>query len=92
MTVCLGCSLSGNLFTSAPIRIENGDVGLSVTDARALMRHYEVPPVESARVVELARASRGPHWARGRERRKNRRIPEANPATGCQVSLALCRS
>lgn len=41
------------------IRIEKGEVGISVTDLRALLLHYGVTdPVEVDRLVEMARASK----------------------------------
>lgn len=45
------------------IRIENGPVGVSVTDVRALLLHYGVTePDRVNELVELARASKRPAW------------------------------
>lgn len=45
------------------IRIERGPVGISVTDVRALLQHYEVTDKKQVEeLVELARASKRPVW------------------------------
>ncbi|HEY3753798.1 MAG TPA: helix-turn-helix transcriptional regulator [Pseudonocardiaceae bacterium] len=45
------------------IRIEHGPVGISVTDVRALLQHYQVTDQQRVEVlVEMARASKKPAW------------------------------
>jgi transcriptional regulator with XRE-family HTH domain len=44
------------------IRIENGSVGISVTDLRALIAHYDVPDGDVDRLVKMARATRERTW------------------------------
>ncbi len=44
------------------IRIENGSVGISVTDLRALIAHYAVPDGDADRLVKMARAARERTW------------------------------
>jgi transcriptional regulator with XRE-family HTH domain len=44
------------------IRIENGSVGISVTDLRALIAHYDVPDSDVDRLVKMARATRERTW------------------------------
>lgn len=45
------------------IRIERGPVGISVTDVRALLQHYDVSDKRRVdHLVGLARASKGPVW------------------------------
>src|SRR5262249_29870558 len=45
------------------IRIENGSVGISITDLRALLQYYRVTDAsEVDRLVEMARASRKSAW------------------------------
>lgn len=49
--------------TSKLIRIEGGSVGISITDLKALLQHYEVTDAaEVARMVELARGSKKAMW------------------------------
>lgn len=49
--------------TSKLIRIEGGSVGISITDLRALLQHYEVTdPDEVDRMVEMARGSKKAMW------------------------------
>ena len=49
--------------TSKLIRIENGSVGISVTDLRALLLHYGVTEqVHVERLVGMARASKKSMW------------------------------
>jgi transcriptional regulator with XRE-family HTH domain len=43
-------------------RVESGLVGLSITDLRALLDHYQVGESEQARLVDLARCSRKRGW------------------------------
>ncbi|MEU4168998.1 helix-turn-helix transcriptional regulator [Streptomyces sp. NPDC026665] len=47
---------------SKVIRIENGKIGVSVTDAMALASRYEIDNDEQQELVELARAARQPSW------------------------------
>src|SRR5262245_2049783 len=45
------------------IRIERGTVGISVTDLKALLLHYEVTDTDEVdRMVEMARASKKAVW------------------------------
>ena len=45
------------------IRIERGPVGISVTDVRALLQHYQVTDQQQVdALVDLARASKKPAW------------------------------
>jgi transcriptional regulator with XRE-family HTH domain len=45
------------------IRIERGPVGISVTDVRALLQHYEVTDKDRINdLVEMARAAKQPAW------------------------------
>src|ERR1700730_13638842 len=44
------------------IRIENGSVGISVTDARALLTLYGGPAGVDGHLIELARTSRVRTW------------------------------
>jgi transcriptional regulator with XRE-family HTH domain len=44
------------------IRIENGSVGISVTDARALLSLYGAPAGLDSDLIELARSSRARTW------------------------------
>jgi transcriptional regulator with XRE-family HTH domain len=45
--------------TSKVLRIENGAVGISITDLRALLNYYEVEDKKQmAELIELARAAR----------------------------------
>lgn len=45
------------------IRIERGSVGITVTDVRALLQHYEITDEQRVqRLVEMARTSRKPAW------------------------------
>lgn len=49
--------------TSKIIRIENGAVGISITDLKALLLHYEMTdPAEVDRLVRMARASKQSAW------------------------------
>jgi transcriptional regulator with XRE-family HTH domain len=49
--------------TSKLIRIENGSVGISITDLKALLLHYGITdPGEVDRFVEMARASKKSAW------------------------------
>lgn len=49
--------------TSKIIRIENGSVGISITDLKALLLHYEMTdPDEVDRLVQMARASKQSAW------------------------------
>ncbi|MPZ83918.1 MAG: helix-turn-helix domain-containing protein [Actinophytocola sp.] len=49
--------------TSKIIRIENGSVGISITDLKALLLHYEVTDSgEVERLVQMARASKQSAW------------------------------
>ena len=49
--------------TSKLIRIENGSVGISITDLKALLLHYEITdPGAVDRFVEMARASKKSAW------------------------------
>jgi transcriptional regulator with XRE-family HTH domain len=48
---------------SKVIRIEKGPVGISVTDVRALLQHYDVVDRDQVNnLVEMARASKKPAW------------------------------
>ncbi|MFD4599371.1 helix-turn-helix domain-containing protein [Streptomyces sp. NPDC058464] len=47
---------------SKVIRIENGKIAVSITDAMALTSHYGVDEEEQHELVELARAARQPSW------------------------------
>ena len=49
--------------TSKLIRIEKGEVGISITDLKALLLHYGVTePAEVDRLVEMTRASKQAAW------------------------------
>ena len=49
--------------SSKLIRIENGPVGISVTDVRALLHHYKITAEDRVeQLVEMARASKRPAW------------------------------
>ncbi|WP_433057972.1 helix-turn-helix domain-containing protein [Dactylosporangium sp. CS-033363] len=48
--------------TSKLIRIENGTVGISVTDLRALTGIYDAPAGEVEHLVELVRQTKGRTW------------------------------
>lgn len=49
--------------TSKLIRIEGGSVGISITDLKALLQHYEVTdPDEVDQLVEMARGSKKAMW------------------------------
>ncbi len=47
---------------SKVIRIENGKIGVSITDAMALAEAYALSPDEREELVALARAARRPPW------------------------------
>lgn len=48
---------------SKVIRIENGTVGVSITDVRVLLAHYEVTDQEQVReITAMARAAKQPPW------------------------------
>lgn len=47
---------------SKVIRIENGKIGVSVTDTMALASRYAIDAEEQQELVELARAARQPSW------------------------------
>ncbi|MFJ9998215.1 helix-turn-helix domain-containing protein [Streptomyces werraensis] len=47
---------------SKVIRIENGKIGVSITDAMALADCYGLPEDERGELVQLARAARQPPW------------------------------
>lgn len=52
--------------TSKLIRIENGSVGISITDLKALLLHYRTTDaVEVEQMVELARAAKKDTWWQG---------------------------
>lgn len=49
--------------TSKLIRIEGGAVGISITDLKALLGHYEITePAEIDRMVDMARGSKKAMW------------------------------
>ncbi len=47
---------------SKVIRIENGKIGISITDAMALVQHYGISGDEATELVSLAKAARQPSW------------------------------
>ncbi|MFJ9543002.1 Scr1 family TA system antitoxin-like transcriptional regulator [Streptomyces sp. NPDC101225] len=47
---------------SKVIRIENGKIGVSVTDTMALASRYSIAAEEQQELVDLARAARQPSW------------------------------
>ncbi|MFI6564096.1 Scr1 family TA system antitoxin-like transcriptional regulator [Streptomyces sp. NPDC050534] len=47
---------------SKVIRIENGKIGVSVTDTMALASRYRIAAEEQQELVDLARAARQPSW------------------------------
>lgn len=47
---------------SKVIRIENGKIGISITDAMALVQHYGISGDEATELVTLAKAARQPSW------------------------------
>lgn len=47
---------------SKVIRIENGKIGVSVTDTMALASRYNIAAEEQQELVDLARAARQPSW------------------------------
>jgi transcriptional regulator with XRE-family HTH domain len=47
---------------SKVIRIENGRIGVSVTDAMALTSEYGIESDEARQLIELAKAARQPSW------------------------------
>lgn len=47
---------------SKVIRIENGKIGVSITDAMALVSKYGIDPDDGRQLVDLAKAARRPSW------------------------------
>ncbi|WP_439812078.1 helix-turn-helix domain-containing protein [Streptomyces sp. P9-2] len=47
---------------SKVIRIENGKIGVNITDAMALVQHYGISDEEGTELVSLAKAARQPSW------------------------------
>ncbi|MEE1761799.1 MULTISPECIES: helix-turn-helix domain-containing protein [unclassified Streptomyces] len=47
---------------SKVIRLENGKIGVNITDAMALVQHYGIAEDEAAQLIDLAKAARQPSW------------------------------
>lgn len=74
---------------SKVIRIENGKIAVSITDAMAMADFYDLPPEERDEVIALARAARGPSWYAPY---KEVLTPELETYIACEESASIVRA